>query len=153
MLNKDIILAQESKEIKEIELDDRLYKLSEYLSMGIPIKDLAERLSRSEAWVRKYRKDPRVVSFVKELQAEALQSAKLCIQNTTIKAALKIEALIDDPDPKIALAASTNTLDRVGLKAAEKKEETININYAHMTNEEIRESIESRLRALRGEGY
>jgi DNA-binding CsgD family transcriptional regulator len=151
--NQDIILTEEPIVVDlEIHgLDEKRMKLAELLSLGRSIKEIAVQLNKSPAWVRAHKKDADVIAMVKELQAEALQSAKMCIQSSTIKAALKIEELIDSKDERIALAAATNTLDRVGLKAAEKKEENITLTYTHMSKEELTASIMERIQALRGE--
>jgi predicted RND superfamily exporter protein len=154
MENKDTILFQEPvslEPVDSISLDEKRLKLAELLSLGRTVKVIAGTLDVSESWVRLHKKDPEVITAVRELQNEAIQTAKLCIQSASVKAANKMDKLIDSSDEKIAMAASIDTLNRLGLKAADRKEETININYSQMSPEQLKKEIEERIKALRGD--
>ena len=125
------ILEKEPKEHNEvivIEMDQAKIQLAQMAALGNSVTVIANTLGRSEAWVRQYKKSNDVKALVMELQREAIESAKLTLTNGAAKAAETICLLMEDSNPGIKLAASRDVLDRLGMKAVERKEITTNVN-------------------------
>lgn len=113
--------------IVELTIDESKAMLAQKAAMGISVKDIAHQLGRSEAWVRQYKKEPEIRAIITELQKEALECAKLTITAGTALAAETMVKLLADPNPGIKLGAARDLLDRLGLKAPDRKQVEANI--------------------------
>lgn len=151
MNNDDLILIEPQLVSKEIiPMDERKIMLSQKLSLGYKVKEIARDLRVSEAWVREHRKDPGVRSFVKSLQEEAIDSAKHIMGNGTVKAANTILGLMDCGNDGIRLAAARDFLDRMGLNVSKQAPSgpTLNISFNNLSIEERKSNILDRLRVI-----
>lgn len=132
-----------------IQIDERLTMLAQLLAMGKSIADTALELQRSEAWVRAHKKDPIVKDIIKSLQSEALESAKTMITHSAIKAAGALNALLDDPNPGIKLAAANSVLDRNGLRPPEKGG-MVNVQV-NISTEERKQKLAARMERMKAD--
>jgi hypothetical protein len=75
------------------------------LARGATVKETATLSGASESTIGNWQKEPRFAARIKAIQAElfGLAVAKLASMNG--KAAGQLEALLDDPDPKVKLGA------------------------------------------------
>lgn len=134
-----------------IEIDERRTMLAQQVSLGLGVGQIADSLQVSEAWVRNHKRDPEVGALVKELQLEAVTAAKLAVTHASVLAAQTMTNLLDCPKPEIQLSAAKDILDRLGIKTAQKTESTVNIKYADLSRDEIKQSLASRMAALEDE--
>jgi len=111
-------------------MNETLFSLCQMLALGKPTSYIAESLDKSEAWVRQHKKDSDVVSQVNALHGESVEAARAVIVNGTTKAAETIVELATSGPASIRLAASKDLLDRIGLRAPDKKEieTTVKVN-------------------------
>lgn len=135
---------EQSAEGLAIPPDQTKLMLAEMLSVGKSTKEIAENLDRSDAWVRKWKKDPGVVAMVNELHGEAVETAKSVIISGTQKAASTIVDLLDTGPASIRLAAAKDILDRLGMKAPDRKqiEATVNVNSGLSREERLARILE-----------
>ena len=129
-MTSDILTMEpeQSAEGLAVPPDQTKLMLAEMLSVGKSTKDIAANLDRSEAWVRRWKKDPGVMSLVAELHSEAVETAKSVLVSGTQKAASTIVDLMDTGPASIRLAAAKDILDRLGMKAPDRKQIEANVN-------------------------
>ncbi len=118
---------EDTSDVVEVQMDQAKAMLAQMTALGQPVKAIAETLGRSEAWVRSHRKDEDVKVVVMALQREAIESAQAAITSSSVEAAQKLRELITNPNPGISLAACKDILDRLGLRAVERKEVTTTV--------------------------
>lgn len=128
----------ESDQGLEIPPDQTKLMLAEMLSVGKSTQEIADNLDKSTGWVRKWKKDPGVVSLVNELHMEAVASAKATIVSHTSKAASTIVELMDTGPATVRLAAAKDLLDRVGMKAPDRKQIEQNVTVQEGMSKEAR---------------
>lgn len=136
---------------QEEPLNEQEIMLAQRVAMGYKVKDIANLLNRSEAWVRSKKKDTRIVKLINDLQSEALDQAKRAINHTTLAAALKIKDLMDSSlDERVQLAAAKYILD-IGIPksdGAQAGNVINNFNFTNMTPEELKINILQRVKNL-----
>lgn len=138
------IEPEQGEEGLAIPPDQNKLMLAEMLSVGKSTKEIAANLDRSEAWVRKWKKDPGVQGLVMQLHNEAVETAKSIIVSGTQKAASTLVDLMDTGPASIRLAAAKDILDRLGMKAPDKKqiEATVNVTSGLSREERMARIIE-----------
>lgn len=130
--------------------DQTLIELAEMTSLGLTVRDMAQRLNKSEAWVRTHRRDPEVVALSNMLKQEAIETAKTTLISGTAIAAKTLVALASDPGSPgfVRLSAAKDLLDRVGLKTPERKQVEATVHVNDLPREERLASIKERIRRL-----
>lgn len=90
---------------------------------GLTYRDIGARLHRSpktvEAW---FGRDPTFQAAYAALRQEQTAQAREALVRMAMAAAERLGALLDHPNPFIALAAAKDVLDRLGIKAPERRE-------------------------------
>lgn len=129
----------------DIPLDQIELTLIEMIVAGKTTSNIANELRKSANWVRTRRKDPRIIQMVQNLQMEAVDAAKTTIVQNTYKAAEAIVNLVESGPPAVKLAAAKDILDRIGLKAPDRKQIEATVIVKDMTADERRASIRARL--------
>lgn len=128
----------------ELPLDDEKLMLAEMLALGKSTEYISANLSRSAAWVRKWKKDPGVVALVNELHTEAVEGAKATIISGTQKAAATLVELVEQGPSTVRLAAAKDILDRIGMKAPDRKqiEQTVNVTTSMSREDRLARILE-----------
>ena len=137
--------VEETKELCTLD-SDRL-KLAEMISLGKPTAYIVAALDKTPNWVRQHRKDPDVSAFVQVLQSEAVEQAKSVLVSGTAKAADTIIEIMTDGPPSIRLSAAQDLLNRIGMRAPDKKEISQTVTY-QVPREERLSAIRARMERL-----
>lgn len=137
--------TEESKELCTLD-NDRL-KLAEMISLGKSTAYIAAALEKTPNWVRQHRRDQDVSTFVQTLQMEAVDEAKSVLVSGTAKAANTIVEIMMEGPPSIRLSAAQDLLNRIGMRAPDKKEISQTVTY-QVPREERLSAIRSRMERL-----
>lgn len=121
---------------EKLPLDEVMINLAQMLSVGKTTSEIALALDRSVNWVRTHKRDEDVISLVNLLHKEAVESARSVIIGNTEKAASTIVTMMDLGPPSVRLAAAKDLLDRLGMKAPDKKQIETTVNVNNNTREE-----------------
>lgn len=106
----------------ELPMSEIKLTLAQMLALGKPTSYIAEQLNKSPAWVRQHKRDLDVLNLVTLIHREAVEAAKSTIISGTTKAAETIVYLVETAPAPVRLAAAKDILDRIGLKAPDKKQ-------------------------------
>jgi DNA-binding CsgD family transcriptional regulator len=141
------LVSAEPKEISdgiELPLNEIELQLAQMISMGKTTDYMAEQLNKSVHWVRTHKKDKRIIGLVNTLHYEAVEVARAKIVSSTGKAAETIVDLIDKGPAPVRLAAAKDVLDRIGLKAPDKKQIETTVTVNNIPKEERLAAIKER---------
>lgn len=141
----------EESAIMELTLDAAEIQVAEMMAVGKTTRDIAQAIGRSVSWVRGKKKDPNIIQMVRTLQMEAVDAARYAIVANTSAAADAIVCLAKNGPPAVQLSAAKDILDRIGMRAPDKKqiEATVNVN---ISREERLANIKERLSRLSSMG-
>ena len=129
--NKEVVAKLKSFKEKEAEvlakgvgtedilnLDPQLQRLIHLWMTGkYSIAKLSEIMGRSSTWISNQLKRPDVKAVVNAMGAQRHEMVSLQMQALTLKAAERLNSLIDSPMDAVALNAVKDVLDRAGHKS------------------------------------
>lgn len=136
-----------SESVETTGVDAESLSLAQMVALGKSTADIADSLGHTVNWVRQHKKDDKVQAVVNMLQMECIEQAKSTIINGTTKATEAILQIIESGPPKERLKASQDLLDRIGLRAPEKKEVNQTVTY-QVPREERLSQIRARAERL-----
>lgn len=142
-----LITTPPSESVEPTSIDSERLSLAEMVAIGKSTADIADSLGHTVNWVRQHKKDTDVQAVVQTLQMECVEQAKSVIINGTTKATEAILQIIESGPPKERLKASQDLLDRIGLRAPEKREVSQTVTY-HVPREERLSQIMARAERL-----
>lgn len=102
--------------------DVNLVKIAYYYVQGYTEKDIAEIFNVSVNTVKKIKGSDEFKAVCKTISAEIVETARLFLATSGIKAVKTLVDCLDSPNDRVRLNASTEILNRVGLKSPEKLE-------------------------------
>jgi|LGOV01.1.fsa_nt_gb hypothetical protein len=129
--------------------DEFLIRLATLNSSGVPVKDIADIFKLGKKDILKVLNSRDYAAVKQLLTKDIVEYARNTLATASIKAVSKMIELIDSEDSKIALRASIEVLNRVGIDAPKK----IDVNVKHtliqeMSNDQLESIISASKKAI-----
>lgn len=133
---------------EKLPMDETLFNMCQMLSVGKTTTYIAGSLGKSEAWVRQHKKDPVIIAQVNSLHNESVEAARAVLVSGTTRAAETIVELVENGPATIRLAAAKDMLDRIGMRAPDRKQIETTVRVNNVPREERMAAIMERAARL-----
>lgn len=112
-----------------------------YLSGSFRPKEIAGIINRAPSTVTKWLRKPEVINYINAVQREETEIVKQALKSLQLKAAYKLNDLLDSEDDAVALNTVKEILNRTGHVVTQEK----NVKITHQTFEEKLKRLDENL--------